>query len=132
LCHMCHICSKFFRYQTSLDEHIKRHDKQKSRIAQRVRHLVTCDLCGFQTFERANLRKHIESFHLKIRPYVCPECPDKGFATNTSLLAHQVVHHQVTTQYQCSDCLRYYARRKDLEKHYRSCPGDPSVPPRGE
>lgn len=52
--------------------------------------------CSFEqcdkTFTtRYNLKRHEDSFHLHLRPFVCPEC-FKDFASKQNLLEHGFLH----------------------------------------
>ena len=54
--------------------------------------------CSFEECEKAfstryNLKRHEDTYHLSLRPYVCPDC-FKDFASKQNLLEHGFLHAQ--------------------------------------
>ena len=69
----CHICSKPFFSQSSLEQHLKTHGDEKN---------YPCTLCSFRADSSTNLRNHMLA-HALIKSHPCPYCSfETSFKSN--------------------------------------------------
>lgn len=61
----CQTCDKHFSSLAKVKQHKATHDEEKK---------FACVLCPKKFKGMSGLKQHIDSFHYKIRPYICPVC----------------------------------------------------------
>lgn len=71
--------------------------------------------CDKVYLSKYSLRRHIKSFHLKIKPFVCPIC-SKAFIANPLLQEHLLVHTGEKPR-QCTVCLKRFRHASQLSAH---------------
>merc|ERR1712242_357100 len=82
----------------------------------KMRTKVQCDVCE-KYFVEANLQRHREAVHLKLRPYECTKC-DKKFTDATPLRYHMKLHDAGDTRnYECDICKKTYKTEHMLTAH---------------
>ncbi|XP_054153568.1 zinc finger protein 567-like isoform X2 [Oppia nitens] len=101
----CHICHKKFSRMAYLSHHRTNYHHL---VSQRSLHSFKCQYCGLTKKRKFELRKHIETDHLKIRQ-ICHIC-EKTFKNKYALNAHLKLQHissQDLVYYPCDwkDCL---------------------------
>lgn len=86
LAYMCDICSKHYQKACELRRHIKlaHGDKSKREVK------FHCDHCSFRTFSKMNMKRHLNTIHLKIKAFVCRECPEKRYTSKITLDQHMI------------------------------------------
>lgn len=103
-----------------------------------------CDTCLSAFATKANLKVHVQTVHMGLRPYVCEMC-GRSFGTNSSMRRHQKILHQSERPYTCTVCSKRFATRSCIRRHYvkvhtytrdvadqlitSSCVNNPSSPP---
>lgn len=135
--HMCELCYKVFESRENLMRHFKIHDdkerkrfkceqcdkrfttnadlnKHSNAIHQRLR-LHECDLCGKNFSQRNNLKRHLEEVHRTDGlRFECYVC-SKVLATSHSLKRHLLIHNG--PKYTCDICSREFTRVYELNVH---------------
>ena len=93
-------------------EKSKRHGRNK-----RPKDDLVCETCKKVFRMNKNLKRHIETVHLKIKKYSCMEC-GKSYPEKAKLLAHTLsAHHKV--RFDCSKCEKSYASKIHLRTHFK-------------
>lgn len=130
LSHMCHVCSKNYQKNCELRRHIKlaHGDKSKRKIN------FFCDNCEFKTFNKMNMKRHLNTIHLKIKAFVCQFCPEKKYTSKITLDQHMITKHGQETTFVCQCCQRKFPTMSFLRSHMKStCSGSPhAVRERGD
>ena len=76
-----------------------------------------CKECGRRFTVHCNLKQHIQSMHIKDKPYKCIHC-GLGFIRKDKLREHQRIHTG-EKPYQCTHCKQKFARKQSLNKHIK-------------
>ena len=66
--------------------------------------------------KKSDLKKHIESVHLKMQPHVCCQY-DRSFTRKNDLKIHIDYVHMKIKPHKCELCERLFSRKSDLRKH---------------
>jgi KRAB domain-containing zinc finger protein len=124
LSHMCHVCSKNYQKACELRRHIKQAHGDKS---QRVINFF-CDNCDFRTFSKMNMKRHLNTIHLKIKAFVCELCPEKKYTSKITLDQHMISKHGKDSDFVCNCCHRKFPTMSFLRSHMKStCSGSPGA-----
>lgn len=77
-----------------------------------------CSACH-QTFTKTgNLTRHIQTVHLKNKPYQCDQCSSR-FGHKTHLNRHiQTVHNRANVVH-CQECRREFKSQQQLDRHFQ-------------
>lgn len=75
----------------------------------------TCQECGSSFPKRGNLARHIQTVHLKLKPFQCEHC-SASFGYKNHLKRHQVVH-QRGSEFKCRVCSREFRGQLQLTRH---------------
>lgn len=78
----CSECGKAFHRKYDLNEHMKRHTKQKSE---------QCEYCDASYLYKGDLLKHVKKVHFGDLSYKCDKCP-KAFRTIVERREHLSEH----------------------------------------
>lgn len=79
----CRICQKLIK-SYNFRRHIRTHEESTQ---------FECDICQKQFRRSANLKRHVESVHQKIKNFFCGSCPFSTYE-NSSLMSHIKTHHK--------------------------------------
>ena len=102
----CAKCDKKFKYLSWLKNHVLSiHDKSKPFV---------CEVCGFQSFRKANLERH-KLIHSDVRDFQCRYC-NKKFITATNLKSHERVHTG-EKPFKCKECSYASNQATHLHNH---------------
>lgn len=74
--------------------------------------------CGKGYSTKFNLKRHIETSHLKIKKYRCHEC-DKQFASKQNLNEHMHIHSGAKP-FWCKICSKTFRQASQLSLHKRT------------
>lgn len=102
----CKTCFKVFPTLTSFIRHVRLCHIEKR---------YSCDSCGFSSYYKAHLQKHIEQVHNKKCVFFCDTCP-KGFPEKYLLEQHLNLHSG-KEPFQCELCGKGFRLRSTLYKH---------------
>ena len=106
----CGFCDKVFKGKSSKVAHEKRDHLGEADF--------TCDTCGKRFFKNVNLKKHIESTHLKMRPHICEFCK-VGFSSKFALITHRRQHTN-ERPFKCEFCGEGFRQKVSLKSHLKS------------
>ena len=79
------------------------------------KNILKCDLCGKNFGRRANLNKHRDNVHFKVKKFACSQC-DKRFAQKCDLKKHIASVHE-KLQFPCDICEKVFSRKCHLTTH---------------
>ncbi|XP_072384839.1 uncharacterized protein [Diabrotica undecimpunctata] len=135
-------CDVAYRKKWLLEEHVRKHNKQRSFIctapdcsktftndSHLKRHKVMvhdkaceqiCDFenCGKVFNNKYSLKKHKTKVHIKNYSFICSEC-SKGFLKRCHLTQHMFVHTG-EPPFKCNKCNLGFLLSRDLTKHNRN------------
>lgn len=75
----------------------------------------TCKECGSSFPKRGNLARHIQTVHLKLKPFQCEQCL-ASFGYKNHLKRHQIVHEKAKG-FKCRVCDQVFKGQTQLSKH---------------
>ncbi|XP_047738277.1 zinc finger protein 578-like isoform X2 [Hyalella azteca] len=91
---------------SSTTSHVRR-NKEKA---------LKCHVCGVAFRFKCDLDRHINAFHLKLRPYKCSKC-DYASSQVSRLQTHLNTVHAKLKPFKCDECDSYFSRKGDLKAH---------------
>jgi len=107
----CAVCNQSCTTKSRLETHMRVHTNEKP---------FKCSLCPIAYKQSTDLKRHINSFHLKQKPcFPCETC-GKSYSKRFLLNAHLLDHSGKPKPYPCSDCDRSYILKSALKHHIRS------------
>uniref|UniRef100_A0A4W5QTS9 C2H2-type domain-containing protein n=1 Tax=Hucho hucho TaxID=62062 RepID=A0A4W5QTS9_9TELE len=107
----CHICGKYFAWDTFLKRHLRSHTGEKP---------FHCQDCGKGFTQRGHLNLHMRS-HTGEKPHQCQDC-GKGFSQSGNLAVH-MKSHSGEKPHRCPVCGKCFSRNPDLTVHIRTHTG---------
>lgn len=115
LSYVCDFCKKTFKLQSLLKRHILIHVEEEQ---QNRKH--KCDKCEASFKRPEHLRLHLNSVHLKYKPYKCehPGC-EKSFAQIGDRNVHMKIHFD-EKPHVCSTCQKAFRLAKGLRAHEKT------------
>lgn len=108
----CDFCSEAFKLQSLLKRHLLTHIEEEM-----ISRKHQCDKCEARFKRPEHLRLHINSVHLKHRPYKCEKC-DKSFTQVGDRNIHQKIHSN-DRPHVCF-CLKAFRLAKGLKAHLKT------------
>ncbi|XP_053683650.1 zinc finger protein 652-like [Sabethes cyaneus] len=109
--HICLLCGKVVKHLIALENHIKRHDREREPLLQ-------CDMCDELFRTQAEVVKHTVKVHSARLSYDCPEC---GLSFKQKLLLTQhMLTHSVERNYNCDQCNMAFKTANHLRRHIRT------------
>jgi len=78
-----------------------------------------CTQCAYKTVHREHFRRHVDSVHKNVRPFLCDVC-GRRFKRHDALLQHRVVHSDDSDtslwsgNHQCAVCQRTFRSKVQL------------------
>lgn len=133
----CNQCDKVFLTPSGLSKHRGLHHGAPT---------YPCTLCAKPFMVRQDLESHVNSVHLKLRPYACAACGKasghprflvrhscnvpmvkafqcalcpKGFHSRYQLDQHAHTHSELG-QFRCKDCRKTFKHSSSLSRHIKS------------
>ena len=75
-----------------------------------------CTDCGKSFVKYSKLKLHVNSVHLKLKPYNCNICGE-SFAQSGNLNKHIQIVHEKKKPYSCPDCPESFSVKLNLIEH---------------
>ncbi|XP_017074326.1 zinc finger protein OZF [Drosophila eugracilis] len=138
----CELCTKEFKHQQNLLEHMKIHnnshvcqncgerflfktDLDKHQCYQTSDSTVECPICLMVFSNTQSLDKH-KCQEMKSQPFQCPHCP-QTFSKDRYLKAHLLIHQESikgTGPHKCSYCSSTFFNKSALKVHILAHKGE--------
>lgn len=128
----CDKCEASFIFEVSLQQHMKESCKNsedvemiKAKRREKCLEIKTmkkwaCSDCDKVYSAKKDLTNHVNSVHLKLKPYKCELCPSK-FTQEFSLKVHiRNKHENSPKEYNCVQCEESFKNELYLENHVLS------------
>ena len=133
--HTCSMCFQSFSRKRSLARHTKRFHEGQKELTQRGITLncktksfvqdkkkkkengAICEICNKKFAKKFALKKHIETVHLKIKPFLCDDC-GKSFSGKGKLSTHVLAVHK-GIRFDCNQCDKSFSRKCHLRTHFK-------------
>ncbi|KAL1453118.1 hypothetical protein WDU94_007290 [Cyamophila willieti] len=108
--HMCELCYKVFESRENLIRHLKIHDdKERKRFK--------CEQCDKRFMSNADLNKHSNAIHQRLKLHECDMC-GKNFSQRNNLKRHlEEVHRTDGMKFECYVCSKVLATSHSLKRH---------------
>eukprot|EP00189_Rhodosorus_marinus_P002195 CAMPEP_0113964610 /NCGR_PEP_ID=MMETSP0011_2-20120614/7250_1 /TAXON_ID=101924 /ORGANISM="Rhodosorus marinus" /LENGTH=424 /DNA_ID=CAMNT_0000976961 /DNA_START=92 /DNA_END=1366 /DNA_ORIENTATION=- /assembly_acc=CAM_ASM_000156 len=78
-----------------------------------------CEICGKRFSQSGHVRVHIQTVHEKAALHFCEIC-GRGFGTKPKLVRHRRSVHEKSRHYECRICNSKYFQSSDLKRHVRT------------
>ncbi|XP_063705860.1 zinc finger protein 675-like [Culicoides brevitarsis] len=112
--HKCKICHRAYSTANYLAKHIEKHfDPVQKKKFEKPTYQLVCDICGQKRPDRAKMRSHIETVHLKLKDATCHICG--AYFHRTHIQAHiKKMHRDNKKREKCDECGKFFL---DLKQH---------------
>merc|ERR1712029_428838 len=107
----CQNCQRHFKDSYCLRKH---QEKVCGTVAEDA--CFKCTVCVLTFVTEEACRRHERRTHID-RPHACPDC-DSRFGKSWHLSEHMARFHSSSKDFQCPECLKDFALRKDMKRHY--------------
>ena len=75
-----------------------------------------CETCDKSFAANQNLKTHINTVHMKLKPFKCDYC-DSSFGRKSNIQNHIKVVHMDYKPFGCNHCEKFFAHNCDLKRH---------------
>ena len=122
---LCDKCDKSFIFQSSFEYHVKNSCKNSEdceiiNAKRKEKSKLVCTKCGKMYSSTNDLKRHIDSFHLKLKQFKCTKCP-AAFTREGSLQYHiKTLHENNYEEHPCSQCDKVFKLNDSLKHHVLS------------
>lgn len=112
----CHVCSKVFRSQQKLRQHIEIHSDPT----------FECDICSRKFRLKKYITWHIQHAHIKDTKYICTKCGKNFYDYSVwkkhedGICSQQLKAQSMRRKYSCNLCEWKYSSLSSGRKHYRN------------
>ena len=107
--YQCNHCEKSFPSKNFLNKHLPIHAEKT----------LECPHCFKKFNHKGRHRTHIDSVHLKLKPFKCEHCREQFSAMNVLRRHIRNIHFKIKP-YQCEQCDKGYQDSFQLKKHVAS------------
>ena len=76
-----------------------------------------CDECGEAFGRKEHLKRHIDTVHLKLKNFICKFC-DESFGTQSYLNSHIALFHENISIFSCKECEEKFTSQYKLDTHH--------------
>ena len=77
---------------------------------------LKCSTCEKMFSTKGNLTKHVDSVHIKMKPYSCKIC-DYACSVKADMLKHVESVHECKKPHVCTTCGKMFSRKGNLNVH---------------
>ncbi|XP_063701389.1 zinc finger protein 883-like [Culicoides brevitarsis] len=125
--HQCRHCTKMFGDSEEFYNHLKWEMEKRQAKEKNTEITLVCDICGFKTRIKDELTQHTVDFHKipKRKELSCEVC-DKKFINSDHLANHVRIMHK--KKYKCTECDFLFGSLTDMRDHYEREHGENSSP----
>ena len=122
---LCDKCDKSFIFKSSFQYHVKNSCKNSKdceimKAKRKEKSKLICTKCGKVYSSTTDLKRHMNSFHLKLKPFKCTKCP-AAFTWEGSLQYHiKTLHENNYEEHPCSQCDKVFKLNDSLKHHVLS------------
>ena len=122
---LCDKCDESFIFKSSFAYHVKfscksSEDCKINRAKRNGKNKLVCTKCGKVYSSTTDLKRHMNSFHLKLKPFKCTKCP-AAFTREGSLQYHiKTLHENNYGEHSCSQCDKVFKLNDSLKHHVLS------------
>ena len=122
---LCDKCDKSFIFQSSFEYHAKNSCKNSGdceimKAKRKEKSKLVCTKCGKMYSSTTDMKRHMNSFHLKLKEFKCTKCP-AAFTRPGSLQYHiKTLHENNYEEHPCSQCDKVFKFNDSLKHHILS------------
>ena len=121
----CDKCEECFIFKSSFAYHVKNNCKTSKgceiiQAKRKEKNKLVCTKCGKVYSSTTDLKRHMNSFHLKLKPSKCTDCP-AAFTRENSLQYHiKTLHENNYEKHPCLQCDKVFKLNDSLKHHVLS------------
>ncbi|KAL3288652.1 hypothetical protein HHI36_003085 [Cryptolaemus montrouzieri] len=113
---ICNICQKGFKNNKQMRNHRAIHKSKSEKLVHE------CEVCGRKFSDRRQVKLHMDTVHMKLKPFLCNFCGYKS-SSRSSLKIH-IRQHTGEKPFSCDSCSYTTSDHNSLRRHKWRHTGD--------